>query len=190
MNLVKNMFRAASLSLLALGQAHAAHLVIDDSDPDFVTITAADFEGGFYVNGQLLTQGNHQFASITLTDGVFSFKGSWYDLGSTSTGYTQLAFALPSAPQDVTSVLAINSRPGNISGWSGSFLGAGPIYFQSGAAALVQDGRIETLGLPYLHVEYRSETAVPSIPEPQSQTLMLAGLLGVIGAVVRRRARG
>lgn len=52
--------RWVSICFLALGSltsTHAAFVKVDDSDPGFLTITAGDFEGGFSVNGTLLTIG-------------------------------------------------------------------------------------------------------------------------------------
>lgn len=59
----------------------AAYVAIDDSDLTQVTITAGDFEGGFSVNGSLLTTGLGNSGSIMLADGGYSISGSWIDLG-------------------------------------------------------------------------------------------------------------
>lgn len=56
----------SSLAMCLTAPAHAAFVTIDDSHPDLVTITAGDFEGGFFVNGTLLSSCLGSSASITL----------------------------------------------------------------------------------------------------------------------------
>ncbi len=57
---------AFSLAAGAMEPANAAFINIDDSDPNTITINAGDFEGGFSVNGNLLTSGLGNSGSITL----------------------------------------------------------------------------------------------------------------------------
>jgi hypothetical protein len=77
---IKTLAVAALASVLV--PAQAAHISIDDSDINTITIRASDFESGFYVNESLLTSGLHNSASLTLADGaIYSFYGSWIDLG-------------------------------------------------------------------------------------------------------------
>ena len=61
--------------------ASAAFITIDDRNVNSVTISAGDFEGGFFVNGDLLTTGLGNSGSVTLADGGFTISGSWIDEG-------------------------------------------------------------------------------------------------------------
>jgi hypothetical protein len=86
---------ALLLVALTLGSVlppQAAFITIDYSEIDTVTITAGDFEAGFSVTGTLLTTGLGDTGSVIFADGIiYSFSGSWIDLGLSPTdAVTQL----------------------------------------------------------------------------------------------------
>ena len=173
----------AILSTLALGllvgpvASQAAYITIDDSALDTVTISAGDFEAGFYVNGTLLASGLHSHGSITLADGLLhSFYGTWIDLGYTTTGDTDRYFGIGSQVYSgVESGASTNGQYGTIEGlfvgfdWANSF---GP-----SAATMPQDGSLADFSRPYLSATFISE--VVAVPEPSTLALFGLGLLGL-----------
>jgi len=180
---------SAALTALAFCQAApAAYINIDDSDPNTVTITAGDFEGGFSVNGNQITSGLGNSGSVTLADSAYNLSGSWIDLGQAANGFLGLYFALAGDPTSVTSGIALYSSSDGT--WAtlngGSSFGAffGITYFTTGDPTLVQNGQTGYGGLPYLSVEFTSE----SVPEPASVALVGLGLAGLGFARRQRRS--
>ena len=86
----------ALFALLTLPMAaNAAFISIDDSDVDTITITVNDFEGCFFVNGELLSCGLGDPQSITLVDGeVHEYSASWIDLGLSADGFNAHYFGI------------------------------------------------------------------------------------------------
>ena len=163
--------------------ASAAFINIDDSDPNQITITAGDFEGGFSVNGVLLTTGLGASGSVTLADGGYSISGRWIDLGLADDTRVDLLFALPGAPTDVTSGIEFGAASdglfATLSGSFGGFLGSP--YFPTGLPTALQDGSTIIGGTAFLSVSFTSERAVP---EPGT-----LGLLAMGAALVGLRRR-
>ena len=180
---------AVSTTLLALSMpATAAFISVDDSDPLNITITAGDFEGGFFVNGNLLTTGVGNSASITLVDGGYTISGSWIDLGAADDTRVDLLFALAGNPGFSTSGIEFGAvSDGFNATLTGSFGGYidPSLYFPTALPTLLQNGQTGIAGVPFLSVEFTSE--VPTgVPTPG--TLALVGLGGALLAF-RRRAR-
>jgi hypothetical protein len=173
-----------SLLMLSAIPSQAAFISFDDSNPFTITVTAGDFENGFFVNGNLLTTGIGDSASITLPDGGNSFSGSWIDLGFSDGSQHQILFALPSDPTAVTSGATYSATTdgnnGTITGTFGGFVGTP--YFGS-AGTFPQDGSTQFDSEPFLTISFTSET-----PTPEPSTMLLMGsLLPALFFVVRRR---
>lgn len=154
--------------LLFAAPAHAAFITWDDNDLNQITITAGDFNGGFYVDGNLLTFGSQESNSITLADTSHTFSGIWLDVGTTGSGNDQTLFALPSDPTGVTSGVAYSySTDGFVATIAGTFGGFnGGVYSVTGDPTLAQDGRVEFFTLPpFLNMSFDSE-APAAVPEP------------------------
>lgn len=172
-------------TILSAGAANAAFINIDDSDPSWITITAGDFEGGFYVNGNLLTSGLGDSGSLTLLDGGYSISGSWIDLGLSS-GTSRIEIALASSPAEVTSGIELSASTdgtfGTIDGSFGGYIGS--FYFFATQPTVAQDGSTYYAGLPFLSIEFKSE----AVPEP-STLLSLLGCALPAAVVMNRRRR-
>jgi hypothetical protein len=173
-----------SLLMLSAIPSQAAFISFDDSNPFTITVTAGDFENGFFVNGNLLTTGIGDSASITLPDGGNNFSGSWIDLGFSDGSQHQILFALPSDPTAVTSGATYSATTdgnnGTITGTFGGFVGTP--YFGS-AGTFPQDGSTQFDSEPFLTISFTSET-----PTPEPSTMLLMGsLLPALFFVVRRR---
>ena len=181
-------FLAGMLALCVGSVANAAFIAIDDTDVDNITISAGDFEGGFTVNGNLLTAGLGNSATITLADSGYVFFGSWNDL-SVATGTTQLLFALPGNPTDVTSGVDLTATTdgfvGTVTGGFGGYTGVP--YFPSVDPTTLQDGHNEsTVGFAFLSVSFTSEP-VAAVPEPATLVIWGLGMLGTAVAARRRK---
>jgi hypothetical protein len=179
---------AFSLGLTAFcAPASAAYIAIDDSDPATITITAGDFEGGFSVDGNLLTTGLGNSGTITLQDGGYSISGSWIDLGQANGARVDLLFALAGNPGFATSGIEFGATSdGTFATLGGSFGGyVDPsLYFPTLLPTLLQDGQTGLSGMAFLSVSFVSEATVP---EPGS--LALLGLGGALLAWRRRDKR-
>jgi hypothetical protein len=171
---------------LAAAPAQAAFIAIDDNDLGSITITAGDFEAGFFVDGVLLTTGLGNSASITFADSGHNISGSWIDLGVSVPGQRlDINFALPGDPTLATSGIEFGvTTDGTFAALNGSFGGfTGIPYFVSAIPTVVQDGHIELGIAPFLSVSFDSEAA--AVPEPA--TLLLA--VPALAMYARRRRR-
>jgi len=169
-------------ALLAL-PASAAYIAIDDSDRDSITITAGDFEEGFFVDGVLLTMGIGDSGSITLLDGGHGISGSWIDLGTADGTRVDLLFALATNPGFTTSGLEFGAiSDGSLATLTGSFGGYidPSLYFATALPTLGQNGQTGYAGTGFLSVSFRSE-----VPVPATALLLVIGALGA--AFARKR---
>ncbi|MBX9583347.1 MAG: PEP-CTERM sorting domain-containing protein [Gemmataceae bacterium] len=181
---------AALLAALAAPAANAAYITIDDSDPDSITITAGDFEGGFFVDGDLLTIGLGDSGSITLPDGGYLIAGSWIDLGEAGGDRVDVSFALSTDPTAVTSGVEFGAgSDGFFATLTGSFGGfTGFPYFFTADPTFPQDGSTVPFGVAFLSGSFTSEAAEPAaVPEPATLALV-AGVVPFAAAVRRRRS--
>ena len=184
----KNLLLAVFVGTLSAAPAHAAFITVDDTDLLNITLTAGDFELGFFVDGVLLTSGLFTSNSITLADGAaHTISGSWLDLGQ-SGGSLDILFAPPSAPADVTSFLRFTTSTdgllGTLSGDFGGFTGA--TFFSTGLATDAQNGQTIVDSVPFLSVSMASETPA-AVPEPATLTLLGLGLAGICPRRSRQR---
>lgn len=170
-----------SLMLIGLfGSAEAAYISIDDSDPTTVTITAGDFEGGFSVNGTLLTTGLGQSASITLPDEGYFIEGSWIDGGAADGTSVAIFFALAGDLSFATSGVEFSAtsdgQMATLAGSLGGFVDPS-LYFPSPVPTVLQDGRTADGSTSFLTVSFTSEAV--NVPEPASWLLALGGVLAL-----------
>ncbi len=179
---------AFSLAAGAMDPASAAFIIIDDRDPNTITITAGHFEGGFSVNGNLLTSGLGS-GSITLPDGGYSISGTWLDLGQASNQRVDILFALPSNSAFSTSGIEFGATSDGVSATLAGSLGGfvdSSLYFATALPTAIQDGHIEFGGVAFLSVSFFSENPNP-VPAPTS-ALLLCSLLPALAALRRRPA--
>ena len=171
---------AMVLGALFAAPANAAFININDNDLANITLTAGDFEGGFFVDGVLLTQGLGSSASITFADGAtHTISASWISSGAPTP--LNILFALPASPTNVTSFVrfTMTDPAGILVSLSGDFGGfTGATYFVTALATNAQNGQVVGGAVPNLTVSFDSETP-QQVPEPTSLMLLGFGLAGV-----------
>ncbi|NWF84187.1 MAG: PEP-CTERM sorting domain-containing protein [Bryobacteraceae bacterium] len=177
-------FLAALLLALPSGLG-AAYILIDDRDPNTITISAGDFEEGFYLEGNLFTMGLGNGNTQTLPDGGYNISGSWIDLGQ-SGNRVDLLFTMPGDPSLVFSGIEFGTSTDGVLGTlNGSFGGAtGSYYFTTVLPTALQNGQALDGAAPFLSVRFISEAVVP---EPS--TLLLLSVVAPIIIAARRRRR-
>ena len=182
----KRVLLAMFLGALFAAPANAAFINVNDNDLANITLTAGDFEGGFFVDGVLLTSGLGNSASITFADGaVHTVSGTWITNGLVGPA-VNILFALPASPTNVTSFLRLSMpSANNLVGDFGGFTGA--TYFVTALATLAQNGQVVNAGLPFLSISFDSEAPAQTVPEPA--TLLLFGL-GTLTLAPRLRNMG
>ena len=196
--IVKAIAILASLTLNL--NASAAYIVIDDSDPNTITLTAGDFDGGLWVNQTLFTTGIGNSASQTFQDVTpIAMSARWDTHGEALVGPGPgvfIFFGPVSAPTGgvVSSGISIvepsdyipnpyQRLDGGFAGYDDS-IGYGSTVFPT----LEQNGQTGFASFPYLTVSFKSEVA-SSVPEAASAWFMGSGL-AVILAYGRRRRDG
>ncbi len=170
-------FSAAAVLPLS---AQAAALSVIENGNGAVTISANDFEAGFYVNGNLLQQGLSNAQTLTVPASPFgvSFSGSWLDLGASGFGARTIYFVNPQAPSQVTDVLSLNwATDGGFGFVFGSFRSAigsnvGVLPMGVMSSDIVPAGQIAGLALPFLGGQ-----VVTAVPEPGVYALAAGGLV-------------
>jgi hypothetical protein len=93
----------ATLLLQAPVSARAAAFIIDDTlTTEQILFSANDFEGGLFLQGSILQQGNNNPASAVLPEAdalgnpiVYNFQGSWITNGAALPPPVQVAFIEP-----------------------------------------------------------------------------------------------
>lgn len=180
--LIGKLTAAAAVAACMAAPSQAAFIAIDDSDPSTITITAGDFEGGFSVNGVLLTTGLGSSGSITLPDGGYTIQGTWIDNGAADATRVDILFSL-SDPTFVTSGIEFGAtsdgRNATLTGSFGGFVDPS-LYFPTGLPTNPQDGRTVLGATAFLSVSFTSE-----IPTPGSLALAGLALMGL--PLLRRR---
>lgn len=175
----------AALVLALPSGLGAAYILVDDRDPNTITISAGDFEEGFYLDGDLFTIGLGSGNTTTLPDAGYNISGSWIDEGL-SGGRVDLLFTMPGDPSLVYSGIEFGtSTDGFLGTLVGSFGGAnGNVYFTTVLPTALQNGQALDGSAPFLSVRFISEAVVP---EPS--TLLLFGAVAPLIIIAARRRR-
>jgi hypothetical protein len=176
-------------ALLAPGGARAGFMSINDTTSPLGTLTFSlnDFEGGFRINGNLVQQGLHNPATVTVPEAPqVTFTGSWIDLGLTPTANRTIFWTYTNAPGLVSDELTLHTSSGGGFGTiSGTWLTNLNIPLPPGAMGIPEDGRTVDFSQPFLTAQ---AIAGDGILTPEPSTLALLGL-GVIALVGWRRWR-
>jgi hypothetical protein len=176
---------AAALAL-ATGAAHSAAIIIDDRDPERVTVTATDIETAVFIDDFPIFAGLGGSASTTRPDGLFNLSGTLGIADLPSVTSFLLTFGPVVGGAEVTSRvgLLLTDRGASVtfSGGVGSLTGTP--YAGDGPALFALDGGPQSLSLPGLLVTFIPEASVAPVPGPAAAALFGLGLLGL--AALRR----
>jgi hypothetical protein len=173
---------AIALALGAPTLARAAFITIDDENGAGVIVSAGDFEFGFTVNGDQLSDGIGSSGSDTIAAGTpVNFTGSYLDNGATPPQSAAIfVIAAPGSADAIAELSYTAGTDGEFDNLSGSYitgdLGAVPV----GATTLVQGDSFDFF-LPF----DANALVTTTVPEPISLTLLGTGILGL--GVIRRR---
>ena len=179
---MKNTLRIfATAAMMMVAQfATAAHITIDDTDVDDVTISWVHFEGGFKVNGTSYGSAG----SLTLTDvssTPLTFEGLWTDLDANADSMDFDLGSNPGAPGDITSALGFDifdNDPSSYAKIAGDFLAYNAFTYFTGPNSYFQG---DSLGYSasYLTFSYHSEAGESTVPAPPALALFGLALLGL-----------
>jgi hypothetical protein len=175
--------------LLAPGAARAAFMSINDVTSPLATLTFSlnDFEGGFFINGNLVQQGLGHPAIVNVPESpMVTFTGNWIDLGQTPTGTHTIFWVYPTQPGTVSDELTFSTNSsGGFGHMSGTWLTNVNIPLPGGATGIPENGATVDFSQPFFTAQAIAGDP-PAIPEPS--TLALLGL-GVVGLAAWRRWR-
>lgn len=159
-------------------QAHAAAVLIDDSDPNTFFIRDTDFEGGFTPpSGSVFADGT-----------TLNFSGSYLTFLTFFQSDVYL-IAAASAPDDILAELDLTVSSDFFAEVTGTFYGSGSThpFSTTGTKVLTGlDGGAE-VGAPFLGISVRPEIPA-AVPEPSAWAMLIGGI-GLIGGTMRRRQK-
>src|SRR5947207_2067596 len=126
-----------SVSLLGSNAARAAALLFDDTNPnETITISANDFEGGLFINGQPFQQGLNNPTTGTFPEtGPITFSGQWIDNGANAFTTRTIYLVEPSNPLLVSDIFHYTVSP----------QGNGTSIIQGNFTSDVNEGSLGTL---------------------------------------------
>lgn len=191
---ISKLCTAIAMTVGLCAQAGAAALIFDVTNPNHtITVSANDFEGGLFVNGNLIQQGLFNPASANYPEATqLNFTGTWIDLGASGSGSRTIYLVEPDAPTLVSDTLtyswSTDGFNGTIQGIFVSDFNEIPFTLPAGVnpADVFVEGQPAPFSLPFLGGAVVTDADIDAVvPEPASLALIGLALAGV--AVSRRR---